>query len=310
MRALEAYRKADPLLLLHGLAVTQAVADPENRFLRAEALQTLAAKLHSAMMMCNFQNEIIVRPEGIFVAVSDILMESSHTNIYFKSSGVLLENQGEQFIKVLRRLNIEVETMVDVGANFGEISLSLARAFPNARILAIEPSSDNLNVFVRNKSVQKFSTQNIQIIQMAVSDKAEVASIQRGANPMSRILPASKQDRTESVQCERLDTLFDLHGIQKADFVKIDVEGHEPKLKEALVALGNRVRCYLIEFSQFAPFEDYLSLAAVLLDLRFKCYDLDATTNLMTTDDIARHLRVAFASSKIAVSNLWFIAEA
>ncbi len=261
------------------------------------------------MKLCDFQNEIVLRPEGIFVNFDGILMESSHTALYLKNSGPPAVHRGRHVSQTLNRLNIDVSTVVDVGANFGELSLWLTRECPHARIVAVEPSSDNLSVFKLNRKAQSFPTEHIEIVQQAISDRAEVAAIQRGASPMSRVVAPGDTAGTETVQCERLDVLFDKLGIKTADFVKIDIEGGEPKVKEALMALDERVRSYYIEFSQFAPLEDYLGLASALIGRKFTCYDETAAVRLNTAEEISRHLRAAFAPSKIAVTNLWFIAE-
>lgn len=306
MRQLEAYRKSDPLLYLHGLLLARDVTDPELRFVRAETLQALALKAQGAMRLCDFQTEIVLRPEGVFVNVGGLLLESSRSSMYFKAAGPAVA--GEPISAMLHRAKIDVATAVDVGANFGEVSLALARDYPNARILAVEPSSGNLKIFEINKSVQRFSTRNIEIVRLAITDNAGVVALSKGPGTMNRVVTGARKADVENVPAERLDTLFDHHGIKTADFVKIDIEGSEPKLRDALVALNDRVRAYYIEFSQFAPFDDYVALAGALLALRFACYDSAMSAKLATTDDIAAHLRAAFAPSNIAVTNLWFIA--
>jgi FkbM family methyltransferase len=274
---------------------------------RAEVLHALAMKLHGAARMSGFLNELVIRPEGVFVNASGILMESSHTGIYLKSSGAPYENQGKQLSAVLARLKIDVSIAVDVGANFGEISLWLAREYPAARIVAIEPSSANLKVFTLNKNVQSFATGRLEIIAQAISDQSGVVAMSKGAGAMNRVVAGGAPDSTEAVKCERLDNLFDVHRITTADFVKIDIEGGEPRLRDALLALGHRVRSYYIEFSQFAPFGEYLALASALLSMKFACYDEPASARLESVDDVARHLQSAFASGPMAVTNLWFI---
>ncbi|MBY0511056.1 MAG: FkbM family methyltransferase [Rhodospirillaceae bacterium] len=294
---------------LRGLVPAPDLRHTDNRFIRADVLQSFAVRLHAAMRLFDYPYEIVVRPEGIFVAISGVLLDVSSSGLYLKASGAPVGLQAEVFAQTLRRRNIDVATFVDVGANFGEVSLSMAREYPAARIVAIEPSADNLAVFERNKQVQRFPTGNIEVVKLGIADKAGPAAISRGANPMSRVTPAGGAD-TEAIMCERLDTLFDQRGIREADFVKIDIEGGEPKLKDALIALGRRVKAYCIEFSQFAPFDDYMTLTAALRAQQFECYDESAAVRLTSGEEIARHLRAAFAPGKIAVTNLWFFAAA
>jgi FkbM family methyltransferase len=308
MQELAAYRQSDQLLLLKGMARGESLTDAKFRHVRAAALQTLATKLHRASRVCDFRNEIVVRPEGVFVNISGVLMEVSLTSFYLKSSVLEQANQAEQIDHVLRRLNITLSTAVDVGANFGEISLWFAREYPAARIIAIEPSSYNMKVLKRNKEAQSFATDRLELIQEAVGDKRGVVNITSDMSSMNRIVCDENQSAaTERVSCDRLDGIFERCRVETADFVKIDIEGSEPKLREAVVALRDRVRSYYIEFSQFASNEDYMALARSLLSQRYVCYDETASITLRNAPEVAQHLRQAFAPGPMAVTNLWFV---
>jgi FkbM family methyltransferase len=209
----------------------------------------------------------------------------------------------------LRRLNITLDTAIDVGANFGEISLWFTREYPAARIIAIEPSSYNMKVLKLNKEAQSFPTDRLELMQEAVGDMRGPVSMTKGVGSMNRIVGDDKSAATELVTCDRLDSILERCGVKNADFVKIDIEGSEPRLREAVVALRDRVRSYYIEFSQFAPKEDYIALAQSLLSQGFVCYDETASITLRDVPEIAQHLRQAFAPGPMAVTNLWFVRE-
>jgi FkbM family methyltransferase len=198
--------------------------------------------------------------------------------------------------------------MVDVGANFGEIALWFVCEYPGARVLAIEPSSANVKVLKRNVAAQSFATGNLEIAHTAVGEKSGFAALTKGAGQMARVV-ADDESGTERVPCERLDTLFSRYEIDRADFVKIDIEGSEPGLMGAIAALAGRVRSYYIEFSQFAPMQRYLALAELLLKNDFACYDEPAERRFGGTDELEPHLRRAFAAGPIAATNLWFFAR-
>src|SRR5207247_585928 len=116
------------------------------------------------------------------------LMDVSHTGTYLKSSGEILPNQGEALQHALDRFGISVETIVDIGANFGEVTLWFAREHPRARVLAIEPSSANVKVFRRNLAAQTFPTAHIEVIQTALGEKQGYATLTKGAGPMARVV--------------------------------------------------------------------------------------------------------------------------
>jgi FkbM family methyltransferase len=203
-------------------------------------------------------------------------------------------------------MRIDVATAVDVGANFGEIALWFACQFPHATVLAVEPSSLNVQVLYANIAAQRFPTASLRVVQCAVSDRNGVVHITRGVGPMVRIV-AEDAAGTETVACERLDTLLDRCGVNCADFVKIDIEGSEPLLIEAIAPLRGRVRAYYIEFSQFAARAGYLALAQALLDSGYVCLDEAASEQLADTAAIVRYLDEAFAPGPLAVTNLWFV---
>jgi FkbM family methyltransferase len=306
---LESYRGTDPALLLKRIAGNQSITDPEFRHVRSDVLHSLATKLHRVLRECDFRNEIVVRPEGVFVNIGEVLMEVSFTAFYLKPSGQVQANQAEEMDRVLRRLNIAPRTVIDVGANFGEISLWFTREYPTSRVIAIEPSSYNMKILKLNKDAQRFPTDRLELIQEAVGDARGVASLTASMGSMNRIVYDVESVRSERVTCDRLDNMLDRCDVKTADFIKIDIEGSEPKLREALVALGERVRSYYVEFSQFAPLEDYMALAQSLVSGGFDCLDESGSIALRTTTEIAQHLNHAFAPDAMAVTNLWFVRD-
>lgn len=308
LQELEAYRAADPLLYLTaGAAAGNDITHPDLRHVRAEALQAVLAKLHRAVRLCDFRNEIVVRPEGVFVDVGGVLMDALHTTLFLKTSREPCPDLFDGIRSVLDRMKIEVATAVDVGANFGQVSLGLARAYPQARVVALEPSSGNIRVFNANKAVQRFPTSGIELVTEAVSDRRGTASFMKGVGSMTRLLAAGEKAPAETVSCDTLDSLFDRHGIRTADFVKIDIEGGEPRLRDAIGRLGERVRSYYIEFSTFAPLGDYLALAKTLLERGFRCRDEGGTTGLDGMQAIEGYLQRELKSRPVPVTNLWFV---
>ncbi|HEX2829433.1 MAG TPA: FkbM family methyltransferase [Burkholderiales bacterium] len=306
--ALDASGMTDPLDLLEALSARGLTA-PGYRHLRAEAMHALAARLHRAIQLCEFRDDITVRPDGVFVDVGGVRMEISYTSGYLKSSGAACRNQGEALAAVLAGRGIEVSTMIDIGANFGEIALWFKREFPRARVIAIEPSSLNARVLRTNASAQTFSIEDFEIVRSAVGDRSGTVEIAGTLGPMARVVPDGTP-HAERVPCERLDALLDRCGVASADFVKIDIEGSEPLLRQALIALRGRVRSYYIEFSQFAPLAGYRSLAQGLLDAGYDCFGQDGAAPLRDVAAIEGVTRAAFAAGPLAVTNLWFFARA
>lgn len=151
-------------------------------------------------------------------------------------------------------------TVVDVGANVGFFSLLAARLVgPDGRVIAFEPNTENLKLFVSSQIESKLS--NIETHGVAVDESSGLLTLSvshsngvskpLGDTPTrimgSTVIPASTLDAT-------------LNG-RKVDFLKIDVEGYEFRALRGASRMFS-VHRPIIE-SEFSPSsatygEDYL----------------------------------------------------
>lgn len=284
------------------------IRSAEFRHQRAEQLHTSLARLHELTSAFDFRDEIVARPDGIYVNVGGVLLEALSQRYYLKASGEAQGNIARAMNDVLVRRGIRPSTIVDVGANYGEVSLWFAREFPGARILAIEPVRDNRAVFEQNARAQSFPTAHVQLLPMAVMNRGGTINIQAGVSTMNRVSEKAQQG-TETVPCDTLENIFAAHGIDVADFVKVDIEGAEPYLQESVGKLGPRVKAWMFEFSKFAPLQDYLDLAWALLSAGFAAYEEDGQSPLADIAAVQQHLVRTLTPREVLVTNLWFFAR-
>jgi FkbM family methyltransferase len=128
----------------------------------------------------------------------------------------------------------DMSYIVDVGANMGYLSMQYHFAFPNAHILAIEPSSYNLKYLRKNTE----HIDNIEILQVAAArDTCELeiampTPVQRGDirlgmedwdNTGALSIFGEGDLHREKVKGVRLDDVVS----QKVDYLKLDIEGSE-----------------------------------------------------------------------------------
>jgi FkbM family methyltransferase len=300
-------QQSDPALFLQGVALFQDVRHLSMRHVRAKALHVALIRLGELIEATGFANHIVVRGDGIYVDVDGVLLDTLSNRLYLKNTGARQANIGKAMAEVLAKFGVSLDTVVDIGANFGEATLWFAKSYPRARVIAVEASSANRAVFEKNRRAQSFPTKNVELWPVALLNYTGRSWITAGVGTMNRV--SSKPDQgTEEVDCDSLENQFRKHGVASADFVKIDIEGAEPLLERSLVSLGKRVRAYLIEFSKFSPLEDYSALATALIKTGFLCYDEQGSRPLKSGAEVENHLTKVLGNDDTIVTNLWFIA--
>lgn len=130
----------------------------------------------------------------------------------------------------LRRLLPRDSLVVDIGSNFGYYAIHLARTLGSeTRAIAFEPMPHNFARLSRNIELNALSEQ-VRALQVGLSDEpGEATMAARQGNSGSAQIGAAAGEAV-TVRLETLDGLWPaLAGTRAADFIKIDVEGHEPK---------------------------------------------------------------------------------
>ena len=161
---------------------------------------------------------------------------SSDTELIYK---ILLRRgmKGEYAIDpaILARLG-EVRTVLDIGANIGVSAVYFAKLFPKARVVAFEPSPDNVELLRKNTQ----GLGRIEVVPLALGERdgtLEFFASEAAANfgGFSRFEAGSDVGRKTSVPVRHAGRLLTELGVASADVIKIDTEGSE---WEVLSALG------------------------------------------------------------------------
>lgn len=131
--------------------------------------------------------------------------------------------------------NVRAGIFLDVGANVGFWSLFLANHFKGSTILAVEANPRTLEVLKKNISINGFD--NVTSIGCGVGKEEGAFPLflnetgNRGGDTLS---PAVGGGASIEVPVRRLSDLLLERGIERVEFMKIDIEGMESLVFEDL----------------------------------------------------------------------------
>jgi len=146
---------------------------------------------------------------------------------------VLSEQQDwfEDEIKFLRKVLQPGQKIIDIGANYGAYTLSMAHTIgPSGCVWAYEPATETADFL--SESIRANGFTNIVLERCALSGEAGSARLSLNANAELNALtrdPAASET-SEVVRLVTLDASMELNGWSDIDFVKIDAEGEESNI--------------------------------------------------------------------------------
>lgn len=122
--------------------------------------------------------------------------------------------------------------VVDAGACFGDTALLFAHSVGDAgRVYAFEMVPEHLRIIARNAEKNPDLARRITVFAAALGDEAveAVGVAEEAARHDAPVNPGARYDTALS-PCWRLDDVVDKGLVKRVDFLKLDVEGDEPKV--------------------------------------------------------------------------------
>jgi len=142
------------------------------------------------------------------------------------------------------------DVVVDVGAHIGRFSLAAARA--GASVVAVEPNPETFRVLAANVGLNGF--RNVRLVNAALGEREgeaelHVPLVYHGTASLRGDWERRFATRTVRVRVTTLDGLVEYLGLERIDWLLVDVEGYELEvLRGGLGALG-RVQRAIVEVS-------------------------------------------------------------
>jgi len=150
---------------------------------------------------------------------------------------------GRYELEELRALEREVfphlpsrTTCLDIGSNIGNHALFFAEHFE--QVLAFEPHPRLYPLLNYNAGL----TDNIRTFPFGLSDSSTTVQASAAPGNIGATRIGSESGNSFDFKVKRLDDLPEVQSLDRIDFVKIDVEGHEPQMLKGAEAILRRHR--------------------------------------------------------------------
>ena len=117
----------------------------------------------------------------------------------------------------------DCRSVLDLGADVGVFALYVASKAPNSTVYCFEPGSDNFTLLKRNLSQNRILANSYRV---AVSGQCGTGYLSVRRTSFTHAL-GDAAEGAEAVECVDMAHVFQLTGVERFDFVKMDVEGAE-----------------------------------------------------------------------------------
>ena len=141
--------------------------------------------------------------------------------------------EGAPFLNWAKTFLPENGTVVDSGANIGQMLLYLAQWMPQGRVLAVEPGKHQADWLAECLAVNP--QLRVELIRVGLGDRQRELFLEE-AGPLDRHGSWNRisEHQGEKIQLVTLTELLNERGIEQVDLWKLDVEGSEiPALQGA-----------------------------------------------------------------------------
>lgn len=189
----------------------------------------------------------------------------------------VVREQGDWFedeIKFVRLFLKANDKAIDIGANYGLFTLSMAKIVgQGGTIWAFEPASSTAAFLIESLAINGFS--NVVLDMRALSEHAGTAQLSLNDNSELNELvrDGTSLATSETVTLVSLDNAMQEHGWSDIEFVKIDAEG-----EEAAIIRGGRnffqTQSPLIQYEVMAGSIVHLELVQAFANIGYESYRL------------------------------------
>lgn len=211
----------------------------------------------------------------------------------------LLGGYEPELSKFYERIIPTGATVLDVGANIGAHTLRLARSVgPAGKVHAFEPTGFAMEKLKRNLALNSDLASIVDVHHIFLGHKDSggappeiCASWPLGAKGSDEELSdfCGLPRSTDGARSMTLDSFAEHAKLERVDFVKLDVDGHEAQVLAGAVKVIERFRPdFVTEFAPFVPQASgwsFQELVSFFLDRGYGFYDIETCGDLPGSAD-------------------------
>jgi FkbM family methyltransferase len=256
-------------------------------------LRVICAKLVYHLAMLGGKSKRVVNRGSIIYEVD--LAEGLDLSLYLFGSF-------QKHVTANRWVALKNDAVVlDVGANFGAMTLAFAKAVPQGRVVAFEPTHYALGRLRRNLELNPDLAVRVEVVQSFVSDHADLnpnlvayASWRVDGLTTGREHPVhvGTPRSTEGVPSITLDKFTSSRNLNGLDLLKIDTDGHELEVLRGACETIRKYRPLVIFEAGLYLMEErgvaFLDFVAYFAGLDYSIFD--AKTERLVSD--ANHRKI------------------
>lgn len=168
----------------------------------------------------------------------------------------------DEYAPLLREVDGDVRTVIDLGSNIGLTVRLWQRHFPRARLCAVEPDEANAAMIERNASSSPVPPGGApMVIRACVAGVPGFVTLDRSGAEWGFSMKRAMDSKNATIEAITMDELLDRFGIGDGDIdiLKCDIEGAEAEVFRGDCDWLRRVRHLAIELHEPYSVEAFLA---------------------------------------------------
>lgn len=198
--------------------------------------RTWSSALRLGFALAFKRSTVRVASDGIWLFCGT----SRGAGIWCAITGLAYEKELPRFLSFLQ----PGQVFIDIGANIGTYTIRAAeRLGYSGRVFAFEPLETNSSRLIAATRANKIN--NVEVVPVAVGDRNARVTIRDGGRESSASI-GHTTGRAFDVPMATLDHFAEEVGIQRLDWIKMDIEGQEPLALEGMPRVIDRFRPHFL----------------------------------------------------------------